>query len=179
MIRKPSTQDGFTLIELLVVVVIIGILASVAVPNFMGAQDKAKNSGVQSNAHNVQMSLEQYAVDNASVFPAALTGAANVVGNATYLSAFPRTPWNTQQAAAADIVIPVAATDVLLSGTGKLNPTLGTTAAVAGSGTACAAITDYGAISYRRSGTAAEKYELMGTGKQGGNAIKIIYVKNY
>lgn len=177
MIRKPSTQDGFTLIELLVVVVIIGILASVAVPNFMGAQDKAKNSGVQSNGHNVQMSVEQYAVDNASVFPATLTS--NVVGNAAYLTAFPRTPWNTQQAALADIVIPVGATEAELSATGNINPNDGSATLAAGSGTACAAITDFGAISYRRGGNANEKYELLGTGKQGNNAVKVIYVKNY
>ncbi len=179
MIRKPSKQDGFTLIELLVVVVIIGILASVAVPNFMGAQDKAKNSGVQSNAHNVQMAVEQYAVDNASVFPAAMSGAAAVVGNTSYLAAYPRTPWNTQQGIAADIAIPAAATDAELGGTGNLDPADGDATLAAGSGTACAAITDFGAISYRRSGNANEKYELMGTGKQGNNAVKVIYVKNY
>ncbi len=177
MSRKPSTQSGFTLIELLVVVVIIGILASVAVPNFMGAQDKAKNSGVQSNAHNVQMAIEQYAVDNASVFPAAITGAAAVVGNTSYLAAYPRTPWNTQQAA--EIAIPVAATEALLSGTGNRNPNDGTTTLAAGSGVVPTTPLHFGAISFRRSGNANEKYELMGSGKQGNNAVKVIYVKNF
>ena len=41
-IRNKKNQKGFTLIELLVVIVIIGILAAVTVPRFMGAQDRAR-----------------------------------------------------------------------------------------------------------------------------------------
>jgi len=179
MIHKPSKQDGFTLIELLVVVVIIGILASVAVPNFMGAQDKAKNSGVQSNCHSVQMAIEQYAVDNASIYPAAIAGAATsiVAAGSSYLTAFPRTPWNTTQTA--NIAIPAAATDVLLNATGRINPNDGTATLAAGSNPVPTTPLHYGAVSYRMSGTASERYELLGTGKTGGNAMKVFYIKNY
>lgn len=62
-------RRGFTLIELLVVVVIIGILASVALPSFVGAQDKARNSTVQSNMNTVKIALEMYATDYNGTYP--------------------------------------------------------------------------------------------------------------
>ena len=64
------TRKGFTLIELLVVVVIIGILASVALPSFVGAQDKARNASVQSNGRTIQMALEEYSTEHNGAYPA-------------------------------------------------------------------------------------------------------------
>jgi type IV pilus assembly protein PilA len=55
---------GFTLIELMIVVVIIGILAAIAIPNFISMQDRAKESAVKSNVHTIQLSMEDYCVQN-------------------------------------------------------------------------------------------------------------------
>ncbi len=55
---------GFTLIELLIVVAIIGILAAIAVPNFLNAQVRAKVARAQSEIRNIQNSLEQFFIDN-------------------------------------------------------------------------------------------------------------------
>lgn len=55
---------GFTLIELLIVVAIIGILAAIAVPNFLNAQLRAKVARCKSDLRSIGMALEQYNLDN-------------------------------------------------------------------------------------------------------------------
>lgn len=55
---------GFTLIELLIVVAIIGILAAIAVPNFMNAQIRAKVARAQSEMRSLQTALESFFIDN-------------------------------------------------------------------------------------------------------------------
>jgi type II secretion system protein G len=61
-------KRGFTLIELLVVVAIIGILASIAVPNFMNAMNRAKISRAQNDLKTLASALEMYAIDRGN-FP--------------------------------------------------------------------------------------------------------------
>jgi len=59
----PRRIAAFTLIELLVVVGIISILASIAVPNFLEAQTRAKVSRMKNDMRVVATGLEAYAVD--------------------------------------------------------------------------------------------------------------------
>ncbi len=73
--HNRNNEKGFTLIELLVVIVIIGILAAIALPNFIKARNKAREAEVKSNVHAIQIALERYAVDSGGVYPPFLVGA--------------------------------------------------------------------------------------------------------
>lgn len=57
-------KKGFTLIELLIVVAIIGILASIAVPNFANALNRARVSRAKSDLKTLATALEMYYIDN-------------------------------------------------------------------------------------------------------------------
>ncbi len=64
-IRKSlKNKKGFTLVELIVVIAVLGILASLAVPKFVGIQDDAKEKVDAQNLKMIQNVVEIYRAEN-------------------------------------------------------------------------------------------------------------------
>lgn len=100
-------QRGFTLLEVMVVIVILGVLASLVVPNLLGNKEKADQQKVVTDISALEQALDMYKLDN-SVYPSTDQGLDALVSmpssspeprnyrNGGYIKRLPKDPWGNE-----------------------------------------------------------------------------------
>lgn len=102
-LRAARRSDkGFTLIEIMIVIVIIGILATLVIPNIMGRPDEARAVSARADVSTIVQALKLYKLDNGR-YPTTEQGLNALVARPTaepvprnwknYLDKLPQDPW--------------------------------------------------------------------------------------
>ncbi|PCS21128.1 type II secretion system major pseudopilin GspG [Candidatus Enterovibrio escicola] len=97
-------QQGFTLLEIMVVIVILGVLASLIVPNLLGNKDKADQQKAITDISTLEQSLDMYKLDS-NIYPSTEQGLESLVKRPIsapeprsypeggYIKRLPQDPW--------------------------------------------------------------------------------------
>jgi prepilin-type N-terminal cleavage/methylation domain-containing protein len=90
---RHSVRGGFTLVEIMIVVAIIGLLAAIAIPNFVRARENAQRTACQSNLRGIEGVKATWSLENRRGSTDVPTDA-DLFGPTLYMSAKPGCPAN-------------------------------------------------------------------------------------
>ena len=70
--RMKRKESGFTLVELIIVIVILGILASIAIPSIIGSADEARETALSQDLSTLRKAVQLYAAQHQAKYPGAV-----------------------------------------------------------------------------------------------------------
>ena len=92
--RKERKMRGFTLVELLIVLLILGILIGLAVPRYLTALEKSKETTFCSNVRSIISAIETYRMNEGTQkYPDSDTLTTTIIKSASYFSQPPKNPY--------------------------------------------------------------------------------------